>query len=133
VLSKQEVIELLERHGIMATQQRVELGRLLFARPQHISAEQLMESASHKAERQISKATIYNTLNLFAEKGLLREVIVDPTKTFYDSNLSRHGHVYNIDSGEISDIPMPAVLMSDLPADTTAVSIDIVVRVKNSC
>lgn len=135
VADKQQVKELLEGHGILPTAQRVELGLLLFARPQHLSAEQLMNAAQSNGQSTVSKATVYNTLNLFAERGLLREVIVDPTKVFYDSNLISHGHVYNLDTGEISDIALPEVpcdLFAGLPEGTVAVGVDVVVRVRNS-
>ena len=135
MLDKQQVIEILERQGIIPTQQRIELGQLLFAKPQHLSAEQLMAAVQAAGQPSVSKATVYNTLNLFAERGLLREVLVDPSKVFYDSNLASHGHAYNVDSGEITDIELSVVpndLFDTLPHGTSPIGIDIIVRVKNS-
>ena len=62
-----------------------------------------------------SKATVYNTLGLFAKKGLVREVIVDPSKIFYDSNVSRHFHFFNTDTGMLTDIPVDAIHIDKLP------------------
>lgn len=132
---KQQYVELLEGHGIIPTRQRVDLAQILFARPQHLSAEQLMEAAWANGDRHVSKATVYNTLNLFVERGLIREIIADPTKSFYDSTTSVHGHFYNIDTGELSDIPDTLScqgLMEALPEGVTPVGVEIVVRVKNT-
>ena len=63
-----------------------------------------------------SKATVYNTLNLFLEKKLIREVIVDPSKVFYDPNTAPHHHFYNVDTGELTDIEAEAIAISGLPA-----------------
>ncbi|MFN2310387.1 MAG: Fur family transcriptional regulator, partial [Gammaproteobacteria bacterium] len=91
-----QVIERLRSHGITPTQQRVEIAQVLFARHQHLSADQVLTQVNaHDAS--VSKATVYNTLGLFAEKGLLREVIVDPAKVFYDSNLDPHHHLFHMD------------------------------------
>ena len=83
----------------------------------------------------VSKATVYNTLGLFASKGLLSEVIVDPTKVFYDSNTSDHHHFYAMDSGELMDIEGDSLRLENmpvLPEGTEAEGIDIVIRVRNS-
>ena len=53
----------------------------------------------------VSKATVYNTLNLFCERGLLRTVDVDPSRQYYDSSIESHHHFYNVDTGELIDIP----------------------------
>ena len=132
---KQHLVEMLEGHGIIPTRQRIDIAQILFARPQHVSAEQLMEAAWSNGDHHVSKATVYNTLNLFVERGLIREIIADPTKSFYDSTTSAHGHFYNIDTGELSDIPDSVDckgLMAALPEGVTPVGIEIVVRVKNN-
>lgn len=132
---KQQMIELLEAHGVIPTRQRLDLAQILFAKPQHLSAEQLMEAAWATGDHSVSKATVYNTLNLFVERGLIREIIADPTKSFYDSTTSTHGHFYNVDTGELSDIPATFNchgLMEALPEGVTPVGVEIVVRVKNS-
>jgi len=133
-LSRADTIEKLKSAGVTPTQQRVEIAQLLFAQHQHVSAEQVLSMAnSHNSV--VSKATVYNTLGLFASKGLLREVIVDPTKVFYDSNTSEHHHFYNVDSGELLDIQGESVQLAKLPAlpvGTKAEGVDVIIRIKNS-
>jgi Fur family iron response transcriptional regulator len=80
-----------------------------------------------------SKATVYNTLRLFLAKGLVREVIVDPSKIFYDPNTAPHHHFYNLVSGELTDIPADALQVAGLPtlpAGMIAESIDVIVRIR---
>ncbi len=80
-----------------------------------------------------SKATVYNTLRLFLEKGLVREVIVDPSKIFYDPNTSPHHHFYNLSNGELTDIPADMLQVAGLPTlpeGMLAESIDVIVRIR---
>src|SRR6185295_13546620 len=100
----EDVARRLESHGVMETPQRIEIGQVLFARPQHLSAERILEEL-RSAGSKVSKATVYNTLNLFAQKGLVRIVTVDPTRLYYDSTTSEHHHFYDADTGELTDIP----------------------------
>lgn len=133
-LTKQELIALLQRHGVMPTQQRVEIAQVLFARPQHLSAEQVLTMVNHERSL-VSKATVYNTLRLFASKGLIREVIVDPTRVFYDPNTSEHHHFYHVDSGTLMDIDAHQVTLDKLPTlppDTVAEGIDVVIRLRSA-
>jgi len=131
-MSDAEVGTRLRAHDITPTQQRVDIARILFARPQHLSAEQVL-SIVNRDGQVVSKATIYNTLNLFARKGLVREVIVDPNKLFYDSNVSDHHHFYNVDSGELMDIDSHELRLDQLPTPpdgTEADGVDIIIRVR---
>lgn len=133
-LSSDAIIARLKEKGISATRQRIQIAQLLFAKPQHLSADQVLEQVNQE-DSTASKATIYNTLNLFARKGLVREVIVDPSKVFYDSNILEHHHVYNMDSGTLTDIEFCGINMADLPplpAGTTPVAVDLVIRVRES-
>jgi len=134
MISKSQVIDKLKQAGVTPTQQRVEIGQILFAKPQHMSADQVL-SVVNMAGPLVSKATIYNTLGLFARKGLVREVIVDPSKVFYDSNVSDHHHFFAIDSGELIDIEGDNIRLENmpaLPAGTEAEGIDIVIRVRKT-
>ena len=134
MISKSQVIEQLKKAGVTPTQQRVEIAQILFARPQHLSADQVLNIVN-QAEPLVSKATIYNTLGLFARKGLVKEVIVDPSKVFYDSNTSAHHHFYAVDSGELMDIEGDNLRLENMPAlpeGTEAEGIDIVIRVRNT-
>ena len=130
--SRQRIAELLRDHGIGLTQQRIEIAGMLLERPQHLSAEQVL-SQVNAAGGSVSKATVYNTLGLFAEKGLVREVIVDPSRVFYDSNTDPHHHLYEVTTGRLEDIDPALVSMSRLPAlppGTVVEGVDVVVRVR---
>lgn len=105
----------LEDHGVIPTPQRLQIAEVLFRRAQHLSAEQIMAAVNRGDATRVSKATIYNTLKLFSDKGLVREVIVDPARVFYDSTTGSHHHIYNVDSGELQDIPAHEVAFSKLP------------------
>ena len=133
-LTTSEVIGRLREHGITPTQQRVEIAQILFARPQHLSAEQVLAVVNGVGDTTVSKATVYNTLGLFARKGLVREVIVDPSKVFYDSNTSEHHHFYNVDSGTLTDIDADQLNIASLPAlpeGTMADGVDVIIRVRD--
>lgn len=132
--AKNMVIDLLKAHGITPTQQRVEIAQILFAKPQHMSADQVLAIVNQE-NNVVSKATVYNTLGLFARKGMVKEVIVDPTKIFYDSNTSDHYHFYNLDTGELTDIPLDHVTLAhlpDVPVGTATESVDVVIRVRDT-
>ena len=131
--SRQDVARMLRDHGILPTQQRLMIARVLFERHQHYSADQVMSSVNEGRER-VSKATVYNTLGLFARNGLVREVIVDPTRVFYDPNTSNHHHFYNVDTGELIDIDSASLQISDLPElpeRTVAEGVDVIIRVRS--
>ena len=90
-------------------------------------------SSVNEGRDRVSKATVYNTLGLFARNGLVREVIVDPTRVFYDPNTSDHHHFYNIDTGELLDINTSELRISDLPElpeGTVAAGVDVIIRVR---
>jgi Fur family iron response transcriptional regulator len=124
--------EHLRQHGIAPTHQRIEIANALFSRCEHQSADQIMATVNrHHSET--SKATVYNTLRLFLEKGLVREVIVDPSKIFYDPNTSPHHHFYNLSNGELTDIPADMLQVAGLPTlpeGMLAESIDVIVRIR---
>jgi Fur family iron response transcriptional regulator len=131
--TRPEVTELLQAHGIMPTQQRIEIALVLLTAPQHMSAEQLHERING-LRRGVSKATVYNTLGLFAEKGLVREVIVDPGRVFYDSNTAPHHHIYNLDNTTLTDIEPTYVLVGELPPlpeGLVVEDVDVIVRVRS--
>ncbi len=134
-VSNPQISERLKRCGITLTQQRLDIAAILFAKPQHLSAEQVLELVNDGTAT-VSKATVYNTLGLFARKGLIMSVIVDPSKIFYDSNTYPHYHFYHADTGKLEDIPASAVTLDhlpELPSGTYQERVDIVIRVnKNS-
>jgi len=123
---------MLKEYGILPTQQRLMIARVLFARHQHLSADQIMNRVNEGRDH-VSKATVYNTLGLFARNGLIREVIVDPTRVFYDPNTSNHHHFFNIDTGELTDIESERLQLSDLPdlpEGTVAAGVDVIIRIR---
>jgi len=132
-LNKTDVSALMLEHGITPTLQRVEIAQILFAKPQHLSAEDVLTMVN-KTSIQVSKATVYNTLGLFAKEGLIHEVIVDPTKVFYDPTTVPHHHFYNVDTGSLMDIDADTVVLGrlpDLPQGTTAAGVDVIIRVRS--
>jgi Fur family transcriptional regulator, iron response regulator len=130
--SRHELIALLRKHGIAPTHQRLEIANVLFSRGEHLAADQILALVNER-HAETSKATVYNTLNLFRDCGLIREVIVDPRRVFYDPNTQPHHHLYNVDTGEITDIPADALEVSgmpELPPGMVTEGVDIVVRVR---
>lgn len=135
--SRVEVIDLMRKKGVNPTQQRIEIAQALFTRPQHLSADQVLSivNNNHKLRAAVSKATVYNTLGLFARMGLVRAVIVDPAKVFYDPTMVPHHHFYNVDTGELTDVEQSNFMLGDLPVlpeGTEAAGVDVVIRLRNT-
>jgi len=94
------IIERLRNAGLRPTRQRKELGRLLFGGPdRHVTAESLHDEASRAGIR-VSLATVYNTLNQFTDAGLMREIVVDGDRAYFDTNVSDHHHFFHTDTGQ---------------------------------
>jgi len=130
--TRDALVEMLRRHDINPTHQRIEIAHALFARGEHLSADQVLAIVNDR-HSETSKATVYNTLNLFLEKKLIREVIVDPNKVFYDPNTEPHHHLYNIDTGELTDVDASRIEISGLPQLPDGMvtdGVDIIVRVR---
>ena len=131
--TRDTLVEMLRRHGISPTHQRIEIAYALFARGEHLSADQILATVNNR-HSETSKATVYNTLNLFLEKKLIREVIVDPHKVFYDPNTNAHHHIYNLDTGELTDIDASQIEVAGLPQLPDGMvtdGVDIIVRVRS--
>jgi Fur family iron response transcriptional regulator len=131
-ITREALIEALRRRDIRPTHQRIEIAYALFSQGAHLSADQIMARVNdgHPAA---SKATVYNTLNLFVAKKLIREVIVDPNKVFYDPNTEQHHHLYNVDTGELIDVAAADITVSGLPPLPPGIvpeGIDVIVRVR---
>jgi Fur family iron response transcriptional regulator len=121
------------RHaGLRPTRQRVELGRVLFAKGhRHISAEDLHAEAEIAGVR-VSLATVYNTLHQFTEVGLLREVAIDGTRTYFDTNVSDHHHFFIEGEGRLIDMQHSVGIdkLPEPPDGTEVVAVEVVVRVR---
>jgi Fur family transcriptional regulator, iron response regulator len=132
--SREDLVRVLRDHEITPTHQRVEIAHALFSRCEHLSADRILAIVNeHSSET--SKATVYNTLNLFLAKKLIREVIVDPTRVFYDPNTAPHHHFYNLDTGELTDIDEADVSISGLPHlpdGMTVAGVDVIVRIRST-
>jgi Fur family iron response transcriptional regulator len=124
--------QILEQRGIRPTSQRMQVAEILLTTPRHLTAEQILatlrESAGH-----VSKATVYNTLNLFVAQGLVREIHADPERCVYDSTMLPHHHFQNVDTGEMIDIrpeDLSFASLPPLPPGTEIESVDVVIRVR---
>lgn len=129
---RKRIHALLSEHGIQPTTQRMLVAELLFARDQHLTAEQVIQALA-EGGTQVSKATVYNTLNLFAAKGLVKSLQVDAERGLFDSNTAPHHHFHVEDTGELIDVPPGAVEFSrlpPLPPGTESVSVEVVIRVR---
>jgi len=133
-VTRDQISERLYQHGIFPTPQRIDVAEVILARPQHLSADQIIAQMRRRGSR-VSKATVYNTLNLFCERGLLRTVEVDPTRMFYDSTIEPHHHFFDVETGELVDIPLEGVdvaLAQPLPEGKELIGVDVVIRVRRA-
>jgi Fur family transcriptional regulator, iron response regulator len=124
---------MLRNSGLRPTRQRIALGRLLFSKgDRHVTAEILHEEAM-RVRVPVSLATVYNTLHQFTQAGLLREVAVDGSKTYFDTNVSDHHHFLVEDENRLMDIPDSHMELSNLPEPPEGFEIarvDVLVRLR---
>jgi len=127
--------EKLQQSGLRATNQRLTLAHLLFGHGnRHVTAELLYKEAS-KTGLGISLATIYNTLNQFHEAGLLREVIIDQNRSYFDTNLHEHHHFFVESEARLIDIDEDEISLGEMPnapAGFRTDSIQVVIRLKDA-
>lgn len=131
-MARADLLVQFDRYGILPTPQRLTIAEILLAKPQHLSAEQILDKLRESGSS-VSKATVYNTLNLFAECGLVRELFIDPERRYYDSSTDAHHHFYNVDTGEFTDIGVDEVRFSafpDLPKGTEGQSVEVLIKVR---
>ena len=130
--NRESIAQQLRRQGITPTHQRMEIAHVLFTRREHLSANQIL-SLVNSRYAETSKATVYNTLKLFVEKKLIRELVVDSAKVVYDPNTEPHHHLYDVVSGRLTDLPadnIRIVGLPPLPEGTVAEGVDIIVRTR---
>ena len=124
----------LKEAGLRPTRQRLALGRLLFDRDhRHITAEQLHGEALAGAVC-VSVATVYNTLHQFTKAGLLREVVVEPGRSYFDTNVEDHHHFYFEEAGRLEDIPADRLSLQRIPRPpegTRIARVDVVIRLQD--
>ena len=131
-ITREAVADRLRAHGIAPTHQRIEIAFVLFERCEHLSADQILALVNAR-HAETSKATVYNTLRLFLEKKLIRELVVDPSRVFYDPNTAPHHHFYDVVTGRLTDIPADAVRVEALPAPppgTVTDGVDVIIRTR---
>lgn len=123
--------DMLRQAGLRPTRQRLALGRLLFdSGDRHVTAEQLHAEVAALGEH-VSLATVYNTLHQFKRAGLVRELAIEGSKAYFDTNTSNHNHFLLESSGELMDIPGDAIRVEGLPEPPEGMKIthvDVVVR-----
>ena len=128
-----DVLARLRAAGLRPTRQRLALSRVLFAEgDRHITAEQLHAEALAQDCR-VSLATVYNTLHLFTEAGLLRELTVETGRSYFDTNTADHHHFFFTESGRVTDIPADQLQVHGIPETTAGLpvqGVDVIVRVK---
>jgi Fur family iron response transcriptional regulator len=123
----------LRRVGLRPTRQRVSLGWLLFAKgDRHVTAEVLYDEA-RRARVPVSLATVYNTLHQFTEAGLLRQLAVDGSKAYFDTNPTEHHHFFLEDEGELVDVPAEGVTVGalpDAPEGMEVAGVEVIIRLR---
>ncbi len=128
------LIARLKAGGLRPTRQRLALARLLFeGEDRHLTAEQLHGEALEASVR-VSVATVYNTLHMFTKVGLLREVVVEPGRSYFDTNVDDHHHFYFESTGDLQDIPSDQLHVAEVPEPprgTRIARVDVVVRVQD--
>lgn len=122
--------------GLRPTRQRMALAGLLVGdgKDRHVTAESLFDAAAGTNEK-VSLATVYNTLRAFCDAGLLREITVDGSKSYFDTNMSDHPHFYWEDDNRLSDAPaeqLEIARVPDAPAGAEIASVDVVIRLRRS-
>jgi Fur family transcriptional regulator, iron response regulator len=129
------IIELLRSAGLRPTRQRLALTKLLFdGEDRHVTAE-ILHGEALAAGVSVSLATVYNSLHQFNKAGLLREIVIEVGRSYFDTNISSHHHIFNEDSRKLTDIVADQIHLTGLPKikDGQEIDrIDVIVRVKNS-
>ena len=120
--------------GLRPTKQRLTLAELLVGDGQnrHVTAESLFDAASAAGEK-VSLATVYNTLRAFCDAGLMREITVDGSKSYFDTNMTDHPHFYWEDTAKLTDTPLDQLEIRRLPqapAGAEIASVDVVIRLR---
>jgi Fur family iron response transcriptional regulator len=131
-VSPRDIVRELEDHGVKPTAQRVRVAEILMSAPTHMTAEQILAQVQ-TGDGRVSKATVYNTLNVLAQHGLVRQIHLDPERSVYDSTRSVHHHFHNVETGELVDIAPEEIAFSrfpTLPDGMEAEAVEVVIRLK---
>ena len=135
MLNSLKAIELLKNVALRPTKQRIALTKILFQENHwHVTAEQLHSEAIRKGYK-ISLATVYNALNSFKEAGIVKQVLVEPGKIYFDTNTESHHHFYIEETGELVDVPddeCKIVSLPLIPAEYTVNQVEITIRLEKT-
>lgn len=132
VLSATDLQQRLLRAGIRPTLQRLAVASVLLGRPTHLTAEQVRAAALARLP-DLSRATVYAVLQLFVARGLLKALPVDGAATVYDSTMEPHHHLYDVETGEVADLPLAKLQVLGLTEALAGMhldSVDVIVRVR---
>ena len=128
-----QIVELLRAAKLRPTRQRLALAKLLFGSgDRHVTAEQLHADII-AADIKLSLATVYNNLHQFTNADLLREVVVDSSRSYFDTNTNSHYHFFHEATGELEDIPVDDLVLGalpELPENTSVKRVDVIIRVR---
>jgi Fur family iron response transcriptional regulator len=130
--SRDRIVQQLHLHGLKPTHQRVRVAEILMAAPTHMTAEQILAAIRRGGER-VSKATVYNTLKVLAQRGLVRQIHLDPERSVYDSTIVPHHHFHDLETGELRDIDPNDIAFSrfpTLPEGMEAEAVEVVIRLR---
>ncbi len=130
--SRDRIAQQLHLHGLKPTHQRVRVAEILMAAPTHMTAEQILAEIRRGGER-VSKATVYNTLKVLAQRGLVRQIHLDPERSVYDSTIVPHHHFHDLETGELRDIDPSDIEFSrfpTLPEGMEAEAVEVVIRLR---
>jgi Fur family transcriptional regulator, iron response regulator len=131
VISREHIVEQLQAHGLKPTEQRIRIAELLMSVPTHMTAEQILAAVRRGGER-VSKATVYNTLKVLAQRGLVRQINLDPERSVYDSTRTPHHHFHDLETGELRDIDPNDIAFSRFPAlpEGMEAEVEVVIRLR---
>ena len=130
-LSREHIVEQLQSHGLKPTEQRIRIAELLMSVPTHMTAEQILAAVRRGGER-VSKATVYNTLKVLAQRGLVRQIHLDPERSVYDSTRTPHHHFHDVETGELRDIDPNDIAFSRFPTlpEGMEAEVEVVIRLR---
>src|SRR5690606_24396496 len=131
-MSREQIVAELSSRGLKPTDQRIRVAAVLMSAPQHLTAEQILAAVREGGER-VSKATVYNTLKVLAQHGLVRQIHLDPERCVYDSTSAPHHHFHDLETGELRDIHPNDIEFSRFPAlpdGMEAEAVEVVIRLR---
>lgn len=131
-VTREQIMHELAARGLKPTEQRIRVASVLMSAPKHLTAEQILAAVQETGER-VSKATVYNTLKVLAEHGLVRQIHLDPERSVYDSTRAPHHHFHDLETGELRDIHPDDIQFSrfpQLPEGMEAEGIEVVIRLR---